>query len=177
MNTPTGIVVAAIVTAIGTWALVIGTIIAIRMQIRDNRIVSGVSLIMQMAREYATDYRDTRRRVSRSIQRKKKKILNQDDYFLLSFFETLGYLARRGMVDKEMIWNEFSIKILGWWPAYEEYIADLRKKDEDETLYEEFEYLYNEILALETKRRHISETQTIFPGAKLQEFLNGESKC
>ena len=170
------VTISYIMTALAACALVVVTIIMIWKQIRNNRMVSGVSLIMQMARRYATEYRDVRSRVAKNFRRKRKRVLNQEDYFLLNFFETLGYLVRRGMVDKEMIWIEFSIKIQGWWSVYAKNIKNLRIEDEDETLYEEFEYLYNEMLDLEIERRLISKKQATFSKDKIEQFLKSELK-
>ena len=55
---------------------------------------------------------------------------------VLDFFETIGYLLRRGALDEKMVWHTFFHWIMGYYQAAEEYINDKRKSEP--TVWEDF---------------------------------------
>jgi len=51
---------------------------------------------------------------------------------VLDFFESLAILDRRGMLDAELTWNSFSFYATRWWSACKGYVAEERKRQEED---------------------------------------------
>jgi len=59
------------------------------------------------------------------------------------FAEEVGMLLRRGLIDPDMAYDLFSAGIL--WEKLEPIVEGMRKNFNEPRLYEDFEYLYNEM--------------------------------
>ncbi len=60
---------------------------------------------------------------------------------VLEFFEDLGLFWRRGYLDEELIWSTFGFFGVRWWAVCKGYILEERKRQSDETLFDEFKKL------------------------------------
>jgi predicted DNA-binding transcriptional regulator len=70
-----------------------------------------------------------------------------ESFPVLSFFENLAYLVRRGAIDRMMVWNKFGWYVVGYHLALKtpkNAIQDIRLKESDPTLWEEFEWFCQE---------------------------------
>jgi len=70
-------------------------------------------------------------------------------YIVMTFFEGVGALLKRKLADIELLYDLFSVKM--HWKKVEPLIADLRKDFGEPKMFENFEYLYNEIRKYEQK--------------------------
>jgi hypothetical protein len=68
------------------------------------------------------------------------------------FFEEIGVYCRRGILDKEVIWEMYSFHIEHYWIMAKNSILCFRKECGDGTFYKNFEYLYNEMLQISRKK-------------------------
>jgi len=59
------------------------------------------------------------------------------------FAEELGMLLRRGLIDPDMAYSVFSVGIL--WEKLKPIVEGVRKHFDEPRLFEDFEYLYNEM--------------------------------
>ena len=91
---------------------------------------------------------------------------------LIDFFEGVGLLLRRGALDKEMVWSDFSGPVLCYWASCEEYIKSVQK--EDALLWGNFEYLSREVISY-TKKRYRVKSYKVSNG-QIKEFLLSESR-
>ncbi len=65
---------------------------------------------------------------------------------LATFFEGLGILVKRGLVDISLVEDLFSRRIIWYWEYHVEPLAEkYRQVLQDPTLYDELEYLYHEM--------------------------------
>lgn len=71
--------------------------------------------------------------------------LNKYADFVLDYFEDLGILLQRGLADEYIIWSTSCYYILRYWKACEKYIQLAREIEDDQTYFNDFEYLYKKI--------------------------------
>ena len=112
---------------IAIWVVLVvslSSIVAVWNEGRRSRLSEGVELILQMEDQFDGDrMRQVRQDAATGIQN--KQFGDSDD--LLDFFETIGMLARRGAVDREMVWHAFYDSIHGYWQAAHEHIVEEQK--------------------------------------------------
>jgi hypothetical protein len=70
-------------------------------------------------------------------------------YIVSTFFEGVGALLKKKLADPELLYDLFMVK--AYWKKVEPIIEDLRQYFEEPKLYENFEYLYNEMKKMEQK--------------------------
>jgi len=70
-------------------------------------------------------------------------------YIVDTFFEGVGVLLKRKLADPELLYDLFMVKT--YWKKIEPVIEDLRQHFEEPKLFENFEYLYNEMKKREQK--------------------------
>jgi len=58
---------------------------------------------------------------------------------VLNFFESVGLLYNRNLLNKELAESSFSYWAVGYWQAAKAYIADERRTEHDESIYGNFE--------------------------------------
>ena len=68
---------------------------------------------------------------------------------MADILDTVAVLHKRKLLDDDLIENIFSIPVRYWWSAVENDICDMRKNFNDNTIYEDFEYLSDKYDALE----------------------------
>ena len=164
-------------TAFGTWLLVIGTLVAVQWQVWQQRQINSANNVIILHDRFESKIlQNCRKKLSQLLLRKGD--LQQEDDDVLVFFETMGLLTRKGILEKEMVWNEFCWEIVRYYLALTEpknQIATLRANASDHTLYENFEWLYKELLEIDAKRRKVTPEIAKARPKDVQEFLIGES--
>ncbi len=154
-------------------AQILGVLVAICAliyQIRRSRFSLNVELCLKLEDKFnSPDFHKIRSNAAKLIL--KGDLLKAEDVF--DFFETLGYLVHEKALDKEIVWNTFFEWVQGYWSAGVNYIQEARQKDKDQTIWEEFEYLYNELLKVQRKRANRSQP-AFFNQSELTTFLKEE---
>ena len=128
-------------------------------QTRVTRNVAALQMLMLLNEKYEK-LQETRRGISLSILNENKDPSSplrfaEENYAetLLDFFEMLGHLVRRGLVDRKLTQNNFSIAVLCYWTGLESYVSKIRNKyNNDPTVYEESKWLYDFMLRKELQR-------------------------
>lgn len=96
-------------TAIATIAALVAVGIAAR-QLWLFRVSLGVDVILRLEKQFdENDMCEKRRRAARALQ---SGTSVEDVEPVLDFFETVGLLLRRRVVDKEVVWNSFAYWVL-----------------------------------------------------------------
>jgi hypothetical protein len=93
---------------------------------------------------------------------------------VMNFFESAGILLRRGYLDKEMAWVGFGYCVFRWWSACKDYILEERRQNNDETMFEEFEYLVTELYQVESAHRRQPQSQLEPSRNEVTTFLEAE---
>jgi len=82
---------------------------------------------------------------------------NPDVYFRLSslgtYFEGVGVLVKRNLVDPAMVDDLMSGRIIDFWEAFGPYILAVRERTGDYEAFEHVEFLYNVIKSIQDKQR------------------------
>jgi hypothetical protein len=162
-------------SALASGVGIIVAVIAIVVESRRSRFVSGVELIMKLDEKFESN--EFRRRRARAAEHLKSdfkdgmegQVALED---VLNFFEMLGFFHRKGAVDSETVWHTFGTWVVSYYALSRDYIALCRQ--EDVAWYRELTSLYEATKAFDqTERRHelaslaVSETD-------LAVFLAGE---
>ena len=77
--------------------------------------------------------------LAKSIQTydpKKREEIEDDP---LDYFETIGSVYNRHLLNEELAVSSFSYSATRWWDAAQQYIYDERRRTNDPSIYEEFE--------------------------------------
>jgi hypothetical protein len=83
---------------------------------------------------------------------------------VLNFFESVGALYNRNLLNKELAASSFSFWATRWWEVAKDYVADERRAEHDKDLYGDFEAFAKE---MQKGEAHLSE-------ADLKDFLADE---
>lgn len=119
-------------------------------QLRKQWFLNSANLITQLVDRFdSTEWHAHRRKCAEMLKRHQ----NGDDLDLsmpfpvLAFLENIAYLTRRGALDKLMVWNKFGWTVVGYYSALtspKNAIELIRQKEDDRSIWEEFEWLYHE---------------------------------
>jgi hypothetical protein len=158
---------------LGTWALVFVTFWMARKQIvllKQQTDDAHANLCLQNHLTF------TARFDSPAMQRDRKSLA---EHFLssrpeipervLDFFEDLGLFLRRGYLDEELAWDTFGFYAVRWWAVCRGYILEERRRQNDSTLFTDFDELTKRFLARDAKAGLTEATPS-----DLQQFLKDE---
>jgi hypothetical protein len=88
---------------------------------------------------------------------------------VLNFFEDVGILYKKELIDKDLTDSSFSFHASRWYEICKHYIdAERKRHKEDESLFEHFEYLANEFRKI--------HPEDIIDESELKIFLEDESR-
>lgn len=147
--------------AVSTFALAVFTLILVRttrqaaaQEIEDRKNVTRLELTLRLTREYdSAQFITIREKLGHHLA----NVGGPPDAWLadtlLDFFETMGHLAHRGLLDNELLWNDFSMSVLCYWNGLAGYVEKRRMQFRDEVVFGEAEWLYNFLQAEEQRRR------------------------
>ena len=97
------------------------------------------------------------------------------DDTLLVFLETLAHMTSRKLLDRDLVWNTFSIDVCSYWFALKHYVLQIRKDFSDPTWFEEIEALNNSILWKDTPRHGAFDSQVGITHSAVERFLKLEA--
>jgi hypothetical protein len=136
----------------------IGAVIALFMtflQLRASRIIAATDFVLRLESSFCSkDMISKRKKMMSTIKKSPNDFAKMDalrDVF--DFFEDLGLMFRKGVIPKDIVWSNYCYWILNYWTALHGYVDWARNKENDPTLYCEFEYLYKKIQGYEVHRR------------------------
>ena len=162
-------------TAIASWALVGITYYLVRKQIKIAREDLKVRLQTSFEEKFESQLI--------IVERKKLALqlmqqANHEDIQepILNFFESVGMLLKRGYFDKEMAWVGFGYYVIRWWASCKDYVFEERRRNNnDKTIFEEFEYLVDQVFQVEIKERNLSRAELEPSKDDINTFLTAES--
>jgi len=68
-------------------------------------------------------------------------VFDRASYDVANFFEEVGYLNRRGVLQAESAWHAFGLPARVYWAVYGPTVYKMREEQDDPTFYEDFERL------------------------------------
>ncbi|HLX64782.1 MAG TPA: DUF4760 domain-containing protein [Planctomycetota bacterium] len=129
-----------VMLVVGTWAGIFAALYAVWMQNNNERLLTSVQLFLQLAQQFDSDEMERKRVALAKALLKNPKDVEIDDT-VLSFFENVAYLIRRGLLEDGMSWNFFSLDVIFLHHASTHYIQHMRQKFNAQDLFQEFETL------------------------------------
>jgi predicted DNA-binding transcriptional regulator len=150
-------------------------------QIRKQWLLHSASLVTSLDDRFnSTEWRAYRKQCQERMHAHHKgvKQLDLSEYFpVLPFFENIGYLVHTGALDKKMVWNKFGWFIVGYYLALttpKNILHDIREKEGEATLWEEFEWLYLQCVKL-YRSRNIDVEEIALRDIRISQLFKWES--
>jgi len=168
--------IAAISAVVG----VIIAILALIKQSKDAHTSLGIKLLRDLDKEFdSEEMRQYRMALSNLCIKREEgaeipsiEIISHFD--VLNFFDTLGMFLKRNILDLEFTWARYSYWVIRYWEVLEKDINAYRKLEKDNVYWEDFEYLYKQIVKFDSQRLKIHRGK--LAKDEIRQFLSGESK-
>ena len=140
-------------TALSTWALATGTLLFLYLQTRQAAVLNSANAVLDLRDKFdSTRMRSVRRHISERLLKQAHGDIASIE--VVTFFELIGTLTHRKILDQELIWEAFGTWITAYWWGLRhpsDWVAQLRTDLEDPLIFHEFEWLNARILELDGK--------------------------
>jgi hypothetical protein len=143
----------AVVTALSTWALATGTLLFLWLQTRQAAVLNSANAVMTLRDKFdSTRLRSVRRHIAERLLKQAHGDIASIE--VVTFFELIGTLTHRKILDEDLIWEAFGTWITAYWwslrhPA--DWVGQLRRDLEDPLIFHEFEWLNDRVLKLDER--------------------------
>lgn len=156
-------VLAAWVTVLLTLVGILCALFAVWWQIRKQRLMHSAAMITGLADRFASEeWRAYRMQCAAAIRAHRRgEEVDLKDFPVLGFFENIGHLVRRNVLDAEMVWTKFGWSITRYHLALTRtreamndetrtvnLIEANRETEHDRTLWKEFEWVNRRMLVM-----------------------------
>lgn len=143
----------AIVTAFSTWVLAVGTLIILFWQTRQTQVLNSANAVMNLRDKFdSTRMRTVRRHLSeRLIKQAHEDIASIE---VVTFFELVGTLTHRHVLDEDLVWEAFGSWVTAYWWALRhpvDWVERLRHDLDDPLIFHEYEWLSNRVHQLDRR--------------------------
>ncbi len=147
---------------IGTWVLVVGTLMFAYWQLRQTQRLHSASTLLELReRFFAPRMRQARRDLSSWLLRPAPRGDEPDNWEVGLFFEMLGSLTHSRALEKRLVWSSFGT----WVSAYyvfttrpENLLARWRADGNDPLIFAEFEWLARQVIEMDARASHVPAT-------------------
>jgi hypothetical protein len=90
------------------WAGVIWAICAHIWNLKKTWLSNSAKMVLDLVDKFdSNDMRHHRRVFANKLLFDRSRLDLSDDYMALQFIEEIGYMTKRGVLDKRMVWNSF----------------------------------------------------------------------
>jgi hypothetical protein len=162
---------------VGTWLLVIGTLLLMWWQTRSARHLNSANAVLEMRDRF--DSREMRRARAQFAA----WLLNPEGDFphleVPRFFEIIGSLTHEGVLEERMVWSGFGGYVSAYYNRLRhpvDFIAQWRTSWKDPLIFGQFEYLYHRIQRMDRKMYRGIEENPLPPDEEAERILRGEVK-
>ncbi len=162
---------------VGTWLLVIGTLILMWWQTRSARHLNSANAILEMRDRF-----DSREMRKARAQFSTWLLSREGDFPQLEvprMFEMLGSLTHEGVLEERMVWSGFGGYVSAYYTRLREpvdYIGQWRKSWRDPLIFGQFEWLYHRIQRMDKRMYRGLGVVFLPPGEEADLVLRGEVK-
>jgi hypothetical protein len=166
-------------TALGTWVLVIGTLVLMYWQTHQaGRLNSANAVIALRERFDSTRMLKARRDLSKHlIHGEHEEITNVE---VATFFELVGALTHQKVLDEELVWEAFGTWVANYYWALRhpvDLIARSRQELRDPLVFHEFEWLFERVMRIDKKMAgHVPSAPASAPSFESREMLSIEAE-
>lgn len=99
--------------------------------------------------------------------------IDRSESEVLAFFEDLGIYLKRGVFDKSLLWDKYSYSIEHYWIMFEKHILEYRAQENDDTWFDQFEYLNSQMSEYANKKNFKYGART---KEEIKKFIRGEKE-
>jgi hypothetical protein len=139
-------------TALSTWALATGTLLFLWLQTRQAAVLNSANAVLDLRDKFdSTRMRSVRRHIAERLLKQAHGDIASIE--VVTFFELIGTLTHRKILDEDLVWEAFGTWITAYWYCLRhpsDWVAQLRKDLHDPLIFHEFEWLNNRVLELDT---------------------------
>jgi hypothetical protein len=143
----------AILSLVGTWILVVGTLFLMYWQTRQNQHLNSANAVMTLRERFdGGRMRAARRHLSdRLLKQAHQDIASME---VVTFFELVGTLTHRKVLDDDLVWEAFGTWVAAYYWALRnpiDLIGQLRTDLDDPLVFHEFEWLHQRFTEIDRK--------------------------
>jgi cbb3-type cytochrome oxidase subunit 3 len=143
----------ALLGIVGTWALVVGTLVLMYWQTRKSQRLNSANAIMALRERFDSSYMRKHRKALATalLQHTYEDIVNIE---VGAFFELVGSLTHRDVLDEDLVWEAFGTWITAYFQAMRQPVdvLDRARRDlEDPLLLHDFEWLNQRMRELDQR--------------------------
>jgi hypothetical protein len=143
----------AVVTALSTWALATGTLLFLYLQTRQAQVLNSANAVMDLRDKFdSTRMRAVRRHIAERLLKQAHGDIASIE--VVTFFELIGTLTHRKILDEDLIWEAFGTWVTSYWWSLRhpsDWVAQLRTDLGDPLIFHEFEWLNHRVLELDRR--------------------------
>jgi len=163
-------------TALATWVLVAGTLLAVWWQVSEQRRIHAYEFMMKLAAQFESLEMKKHRKelATQLLAGPLPPGTNESARQVMSFFDTVGMLMAKRMLDKTNAWFEFGFVVLRYHGALADRLASVRKEYADDTLHADFDHLYRVLLEIERQQRRTTREAARPTSGNVRQFLESE---
>jgi len=141
----------ALWSLLGTWILVVGTLLLMYWQTRTSQRLNSANAVMALRERFDSPHmRAARRHLSERLLSHTPDDISSVE--VLTFFELVGTLTHHGVLDAELVWEAFGSWVVAYYWAIrhpEDLVGKIRKELGDPLLFHEFEWLHNTVVSID----------------------------
>lgn len=173
-DTPDSSALYAAISAYASLGAVACALVVVWLQNRSAKRLLGFQLFAQMATQYESqEMLQARSRLSDALLA--DEATPQIDETLLVHYENVALLERKGLIDRQLIWNIYSHDVPRYWLAVRSYVQASRETYLAPWLFEEFEDLTKRFRLLKQSPLGTPLRHHDISLSDLRDFLRGES--
>ncbi|HTT14519.1 MAG TPA: hypothetical protein VMG81_01905 [Thermoplasmata archaeon] len=143
----------AVWSLVGTWVLVVGTLLLMYWQTRSGQELNSANAVMELRERFDSPrMRAARRHLGDRLLRGAHQDITSME--VITFFELLGTLTHRKVLDDDLVWEAFGTWVTAYYVllrAPVDLIAQSRERLKDPLVWHEFEWLAGRIETLDRK--------------------------
>jgi hypothetical protein len=140
-------------TALSTWALATGTLLFLYLQTRQAAVLNSANAVLDLRDKFdSARMRSVRRHISERLLKQAHGDIASIE--VVTFFELIGTLTHRKILDEDLVWEAFGTWITAYWWGLRhpsDWVGQLRNDLSDPLIFHEFEWLNNRILELDQR--------------------------
>jgi hypothetical protein len=168
---------AVTLTALGTWALVVGTLFLMYWQTRQAQRLNSANAILTLRERFASSsMRAHRKRLStRLLHKEHEDITNVE---VANFFELVGALTHRKVLEEELVWEAFGTWIENYYWALRhpvDLIDRARKSLSDPLVFHEFQWIHDRMQQMDRHALGPKHAEELEKEAESRVILGRES--
>jgi hypothetical protein len=141
----------ALWSLLGTWVLVVGTLILMYWQTRTSQRLNSANAVMALRERFDSPHmRAARRHLADKLLLQAHEDISSVE--VVTFFELVGTLTHRGVLEPELVWEAFGSWVVAYYWAIrhpEDLVEKIRRDLGDPLVFHEFEWLFDTVVSID----------------------------